>query len=854
MIKKTAKQTVVSSEKHAATKKVEMVSGFSDNCEDFTSDSGEWKKEVEGKKFSLISPEGHPFLPLQDESLKDRNFHFYLWWEKIDFRADVGYYLVLKFGEAIKESVYDRYKGYTGSESPLQKTIALWTYDDIKEGDRGLDRKLVHDKIRSSFDCNGNWLPAREFDQSIKSKEMYVVFNGKGLHELIGHIDKLLNTVAVKYKKIRSDYNDVVKCVDKMLNSSKAGIKNVCADLCVRFGKTGTFLRLTNLTDERITVIVSYVWTALASYKKECEEYKNYENILVIDPNEKGFDEKEKVKEANAHLAKSEYNRVVYLLAITGSGRDDYEFNESLFKRRCHPLKKLLKKHKANIVVEEADFGADCIKQISKINKLRSDENVNMTIVATGTDAKGAAKAIFKNERMTYIVATYLLTVAKREGAVNDIRWYTYDNTSFYKVMEENGRSYDKSYIENFERFFEGIKNGNSGAKSWLSELIKCIFNPNRIVFETGGKVNPEFLLVPDAATIIFTQNNKEYMKILAKLIKSVLDPTGHEGYKVVVLNGDTTTGADAEKDACAAVEEMKGRYDKLIFIAGNICSRSWSVKEVKNVIFFCNASSNDVVSQKVGRGLTPCENHNRCTVLDFRLTRFSDAQRERYIEYNALAVANGYESIDDLKEFARQTEKNISFNTVCFNSEGGSPLHEDKDAFLQHAEKVRSVRVAQFVHNTHKMIEAVRAVCTEDFVNSWYEKTDKNSILSENDFLCEYNVKNNCGVSGKKRTQRKGKNETNADTATESESADETQEHVDTCEKCAIHHAAWLMKNASRFNTGLFKDGNIFLREWETMSENLKRGICCDDATIEFNVLEAVVDVIKEKELVLIA
>jgi hypothetical protein len=111
---------------------------------------------------------------------------------------------------------------------------------------------------------------------------------------------------------------------------------------------------------------------------------------------------------------------------------------------------------------------------------------------------------------------------------------------------------------------------------------------------------------------MIFTSPNKEGQRLFVDLLNKLLP-----NYKVVLLNGDETTNADAE----ALVKQIvKDCGINTIIVASGMANRSFSIPEIKNVILMCNAGFPD---QKIARGLTPWKlaPEIKCNIIDFRLS-----------------------------------------------------------------------------------------------------------------------------------------------------------------------------------------------------------------------------------------
>lgn len=412
----------------------------------------------------------------------------------------------------------------------------------------------------------------------------------------------------------------------------KREMKSVILDLCARWGKTRTILEIFNRGTARICLMCAYVGTVRTSYKNDINDYYDYDNILFVDPDDYRGNE-EKLVETILDWLKDPSHRVFYYVALTGTDSVDLDsipsegvdMNESCFERRTNPLKKINTKfYKTIMVLEEADFGSCCEKQIKKLHKLAEKFNCREFYGATGTNADKINRVFHCDH---YIKRDYILDVLPvRKDAVS-ISWHVLNNSGMLDF------GYDPNEMENMTDMFTTDETGTIRGHLYFCNLFKYLFN--REYPTTPTKENRELrkgaskLVDPKAVTMIFTpvgHNNH-----LA--IKDILEESlGANNVYVQIFDGEEgVTNAEAERIAKEVVRSNPNK--KIFFVASNMANRSFSVKQIRNIILLVNDSSYASIAQKIARGLTPgFEGHMTNHIIDFRFEYASDTPcRDRY-------------------------------------------------------------------------------------------------------------------------------------------------------------------------------------------------------------------------------
>jgi len=134
--------------------------------------------------------------------------------------------------------------------------------------------------------------------------------------------------------------------------------------------------------------------------------------------------------------------------------------------------------------------------------------------------------------------------------------------------------------------------------KRYIVELLQSLvgYHPERPM------VLSEFTGEHISCFQLWISADKEPMKKFGKIAREAI-PDWH----VVIINGDYTTGKDAEADAKREIETAR-REGKVgvVFVTSIMTARSWSVPEVQACILAYDRGSMDATCQKSSRCLTP--------------------------------------------------------------------------------------------------------------------------------------------------------------------------------------------------------------------------------------------------------
>lgn len=553
-------------------------------------------------------------MPLRFKSeaeIADPKYVLYAW-----VNEHPGEWWYVKIGSAKARGVNERLKHEQGVDA-CHRVVGLWPAGLVK----GYDGPL-HKKLKPAAKASSLFKHANDGKRGGTMTEVYMFKSLAGLREILSIVDEAVGCKNVQ-KVVKPLFNDIAQIVSDIANDES---EKFVLDLPPRFGKTRTALELVKMNAKRlctkVSVMMCYVGTSKKSYAEELATNLAYDGIELVDP-----DTFESEKECEKHIRKllEEGKHVLYYFALTGSNSDE----KSCFKRRLAPLLKLC--CKMDMYVDEADFGAKTENNIGKINKAWKKLDCVKFYGMTGTNASCIQK-MWPNEKLSVYKRDYVIDIlkaGKRDGVVG-IAWHVLDNASLAEAISS------RAAMENFSGMCEVI-DGHLRDEAYFKQLLRWLylneaaFDPRK--FREQAKAR---LVDPSFATMVFLPNDKACHHVFARLVEESIP-----GARAVVVNGDETTNAGAEelvkcviKDNARqkGIDERDPRAGRGVFIiAAGMANRSFSIKEIKNILLFVNSGEYWSIAQKIARGFTPyvpdpnwpfTENDPRktCNVIDFRL------------------------------------------------------------------------------------------------------------------------------------------------------------------------------------------------------------------------------------------
>lgn len=576
-----------------------------------------------------------------------------------------------------KKSIDDRY--HSGNTN-IKRMILKW---ETTLWDKPIINYL---KKREKNNIGFHWVDPKESLWGSHCRESFEIDNDEeGLKNFINIINEKIGYDGQHQSFNREPFKDVLETVDEVIHDDE---KYVILDFCARYCKTSFTCELVrrNADKCRIAIMCSYVGTVRRSYQDdELGPNERYKTIKFVNPDD--YENKKDARlDMKAWLDADPKNQIIYYIAMTGSNNDEEE-NASTFTRRTKALL-AFRKLPSFCFVEEADFGSHCFKQAKKIRALIDKMNCKKFYGMTGTNADRIFK-IFPSENFKIYNRDYFIHVLQRENAVKII-YNVLNNSIMAKFCGGN-------VMENWSDMLKLNEDGTLKEEAYLKKLFRFIFEQD---FNDDGLSN-EFIrelkkkakgLLDDRfATEIFTVPEKKVHAALKDLLERTL---GTNRYLIRIINGDETTNSDGEQMARDAIKDANGR--KVIFICGNMCTRSFSVGMIKNVILMFNEGCYATTSQKIARALTPLAGAEYAHIIDFRMTyngyKF-ESHFESYLgELAALAIQRRF---GDSANEAEYITTMLSSGKIIFDeyfAEGFIPFKElSKDEIMAMARGARN-------------------------------------------------------------------------------------------------------------------------------------------------------------------
>ena len=521
--------------------------------------------------------EKYPPIPESEQNV----FGIYAYVEKSNDK------FYIKIGKAISQTIYNRNIKITCITPIVKNTIFIW------EG-KNLNDVTAHNLIKKLIP--NAW--AGHANEETGTSEAFEFKTLEELSRIKKCCDMAYGIEKAKEGKKLKIYQDIKDTVDEI-------IKNNCSQvekLCTRWGKTNTVILLSkryfDLKNIQFHILVSYVGTVDKSYEDTIEKDaygEGYNSIAYIQANDK--DVKEKLENAINNA-----QQIFYYLQLTG--------DDKVFTTRFNPIKDYVNTKNTVLYVEEADFGAHTENQIKKINNI-PHKHIHL-LSGTGDEKLNKLAKDFKINKWVckdYVVDLLGTEYEDRKNDVAGVEWIKFNNSGLFKYDSE----LKPEQAENWSEMFNNFEKYNMYWKKFITSILE----PEKIMsLNEDAQEFMSNLLQKNCVTEIFTSGNKSGHQALKDEIER------HNNCKALVIDGDNTTNKDAEELTKNFIDLWKG--NRIFIISTLMGTRSYSIKQIKNVILMLDCSSQDMVTQRVARGLTAW-NGKSCRVIDMRLTQETD-------------------------------------------------------------------------------------------------------------------------------------------------------------------------------------------------------------------------------------
>ena len=372
-------------------------------------------------------------------------------------------------------------------------------------------------------------------------------------------------------------------------------------------------------------------------------------------------------------------------------------------------------------------------------------------------------------------------------------------------------------YVESFLRFIFG----NLDFRKEFIEDKRNIINNIQIVsrdlidWECNGA---------QLAVEIFAR--KKSHNALKKLIESFSDK-----YAVCILNGDTTTDLKCARDAKNFIAQNPNK--RVVFIADIIGIRSFSVKQIKNIVLMVDGSMYSTLLQRMGRGLTPYDYCSKCNILDFRTLANKEGMCGNFITGHVERKAR------EKKEAVSDIINEIDFDQITFEDYfindiySGNPIRQMKSDeiknIISQSNFVKKSIVHAFSNEDSDLINECLKVVSKMDCSQWSKSKPENVTIQ-----VTTNVNN---AHGGKISARVGIKPKKSDTSDEHK-----KEELTDKEKAINFHLAWFANNYVYVyaNYALQFEEHILKKAFETheLDEYLKK-----DHNLDMRILKVIIN-----------
>lgn len=407
-------------------------------------------------------------------------------------------------------------------------------------------------------------------------------------------------------------YNIAADAINEIRMPKTGNFKVILAELCARFGKTiwaGVIARETNA---KITIVASYVRTVDSSFIDDLDSFDQFKNIVKI--NTKDEDYQIQIEQA----LKEDKQIIVFLSMCNGSKRQnriEYLFNL--------PAERL-------IFVDEADFGAHCVKQaVTLKNSVKPDDTV---VLMTGTNGDRAV-TVWENDRevVKYCVTYPDLLMQKNCKIIpadyNYLQYFKMDEKHNKKIVDVNfyqmdlqrivddTKKNDETYQPDLSPSWAKVAADPVKAKGFFVSTLRCLFN---------GDYSPEYNLDLQivgrakqgrkVSMLFMPYNTKvENMQIIGEYAKESLPH-----YEILSvdgksrINGKKISNHNVQALVKSVIADSNKKDKNILIIASQMAQRSFSIPEITELLLAYDGSESGSTIQKMSRALTPAKEDSR--------------------------------------------------------------------------------------------------------------------------------------------------------------------------------------------------------------------------------------------------
>lgn len=506
---------------------------------------------------------GKAYTTVSEAEQRDMSNTLYLYAETIN---GVVY---LKFGEAFKQSIWDRYN-QTGC-TQHSKIIKVWSSE--------LRDKYIHNVLKNTFVWAGNNNP-------LNTTEAYIVSSKEELNAFISTIDDI-----VASKKIGPDFyrdrickspliprkyqNDIIESAKKILNKHN----RILINLSTRAGKSFISLKLCKELGAKNILILTPFPAAEDSFKalgRDNLEFKGYKYIHLTAKTDKN-------ELCDKNIIFCSYQFYDTDKAIIKDVISDIEFDF--------------------IILDECHHTSDSERTTSQI---LSSVQYKKLIYMSGTPFNDIYSGYFKKDETVTFDFIDFIKYAKSNSDEVKLPELNIKNVCNLKALQGYLTEQDPDIFNKADAFdFDIIFSDEQHAESFFKWLLQPVENQGLIISKKRW-----FDLHNQKNIIAFFSTTKQ-ASVAAKALKKYYNG------KVVLISG-----TDADKDLSHADEDkinnLFNKNDSTIVLTCGKLTTGVTIPKLDTVWYFKKSSSAEQFVQILFRTMTPCEGKDSVSMYCF--------------------------------------------------------------------------------------------------------------------------------------------------------------------------------------------------------------------------------------------
>jgi len=446
------------------------------------------------------------------------------------------------------------------------------------------------------------------------------------------------------------------------------GHKVVLAELCARFGKTIWSGALSVERQTPLTIIATYVQTVTTSFMKDLTGFSQWSNHVHVDTKENDYQEK-----INTAL-RDKKPVVVYLSVCAGSLRQ--ERVQFLADKKLDKL----------LVVDEADFGAHCEKQVDALEPFRVDKHTQVLLM-TGTNSDRASKLWAPTAAVSVVYPELLVAKKQTNKASVDkcdqLKYFHIDTGRHALYAEVKLYQADLRSVVEFAKLkdpdlFEGQTDSLPSwskfaanpikAKGFFVTMLESMFLGKNSL----DQVNTDFQfdLTDSRVRMMFLPGSikNTNMNHAVKIAEQALPQ-----WEIVPIYGGATTNRKAEQKTKEAIDRANGK--NVLILSAGMASRSYSISEIEEVYLAYDSGDIGATIQKMSRALTPNGNNKIGRIISLSF----DPNRDDKFDAVLLETAKNLQqkSNTDITACLRQVFQSVDL--FRFSHNGALSVREDQ-------------------------------------------------------------------------------------------------------------------------------------------------------------------------------